>query len=316
MVPSTRSTTAHPVFSNMIQERLDLLFYYMNERHWIYQRKTKGLPKPWTDDVILQQYSFTNVFRELDKTTKWIDQNILKPYQNHPNLWFISILARQISWPDTIQELKDHDQLPLDDKWDFRQAAAVIDGRVVRGDKAWTGAFMVRAESDPKQTWYDWTKAEYVLGVVLGNMWFQRNTLQTFFESQPTIQAAVELLSQYYGVGPFMAKEFVNDLLMTRYMMNPEDALTWCAAGPGAIRGLNYIHGRDINASISQDQAREEIRAIAGIANGPDSPLGEHIRNVESPLTLERFQFSLCELMKYAKVKHGWGRPRSKYPGR
>ena len=48
-------------------------FYdYINERHAIYLKRFIGEPFPWTDDEILQTYSFCNVYRELDKVMVWI----------------------------------------------------------------------------------------------------------------------------------------------------------------------------------------------------------------------------------------------------
>jgi len=38
------------------------LAIYMNERHSIWMKRNKGEQKPWTQDPILQQYKFTNVF--------------------------------------------------------------------------------------------------------------------------------------------------------------------------------------------------------------------------------------------------------------
>jgi hypothetical protein len=53
----------------MIRENIERFFYWINERHRIYEAKAAGQPWPWTADWILQKYKFTNAFRELDKTT-------------------------------------------------------------------------------------------------------------------------------------------------------------------------------------------------------------------------------------------------------
>ena len=47
----------------MVQENLKRFFYYINERHRIYLKREEGHSWPWTDDEILQTYSFCNVFR-------------------------------------------------------------------------------------------------------------------------------------------------------------------------------------------------------------------------------------------------------------
>ena len=45
-------------------ERLGMLFDLITERYKIKLKRDAGNPKPWTDNKILQNYSFTNVFRE------------------------------------------------------------------------------------------------------------------------------------------------------------------------------------------------------------------------------------------------------------
>jgi len=48
-------------------ESLDLFWQFIAERQKVwYRRVVEGRPAPWTDDDILQEYRFTNVYRELD----------------------------------------------------------------------------------------------------------------------------------------------------------------------------------------------------------------------------------------------------------
>lgn len=56
---------------------LDTLFYFMAERHHIYQRRIAGDPTPWTKDPILAAYPFTNVFRVYDRTTQYILRHVI-----------------------------------------------------------------------------------------------------------------------------------------------------------------------------------------------------------------------------------------------
>ena len=47
-------------------------FYWINERHQIFLNRAMGEPRPWTDDPILDQFKFTNAFRQLDHGTQWL----------------------------------------------------------------------------------------------------------------------------------------------------------------------------------------------------------------------------------------------------
>ncbi|HAT63685.1 MAG TPA: hypothetical protein DCS66_03655, partial [Flavobacteriaceae bacterium] len=80
-------------------DNIERFFDYINERHSIYLKRQKRDPFPWTEDEILQTFSFCNVFRELDTVTIWLRQNWREPYADHPNLPFAMSMARQINWP-------------------------------------------------------------------------------------------------------------------------------------------------------------------------------------------------------------------------
>ncbi len=59
---------------------------FVYERHLIYVRRRDGMPKPWTDDAILQNYRFCNVYRELDTVTQWIAKNWRAPMAEDPDV--------------------------------------------------------------------------------------------------------------------------------------------------------------------------------------------------------------------------------------
>lgn len=85
--------------------RADALWYWMTERHKIYTKRSRGVPREqWTSDPILMEYRFCNVFRELDRVTIWVRKSWRDKYSRHPNLWFAMCVARQINWPDTLAE--------------------------------------------------------------------------------------------------------------------------------------------------------------------------------------------------------------------
>ena len=112
----------------MVQDQLDRFYSYINERHAIYIRRQAGVKPFWTEDKILQTYSFCNVFRELDTVTIWLRENWKEPYADHPNLPVAMSVARQINWPDTLQEIG------FPEHWNPDRVKAIMQGRMDRGD--------------------------------------------------------------------------------------------------------------------------------------------------------------------------------------
>jgi alpha-glutamyl/putrescinyl thymine pyrophosphorylase clade 1 len=282
-------------------------FTTMVERQIIYYNKKHGFPKPWTADPVFLEYKFCNVFREQDTVTKWVDENIRKPFADHPNLWFMLCIARQINWPDTLQELMDGGAWPLV-VWDPDKATAIMDGRRARGAQVYTGAYMIRAEPAlPGKS-----KNHYMCHKVLGGVWTASYVAGLVDHRgnwlHPTLQASTEALMAFYGWGGFMAYEVVTDMRHTRYLCNAPDIFTWANPGPGAKRGLNRLYGRPLTAPIRVPQQVAEMRLLL-------EQSGKHLPLDFPRLEMRDVEHWLCEFDKYQRVATGEGRPRSKYPG-
>jgi hypothetical protein len=102
-----------------------------------------------------------------------------------------------------------------------------------------------------------------------------------------------------------MAYEVVTDLRHTRYLRAAPDIYDWANAGPGALRGLNRLLGRDLNAPVA-DRAVTLMRAIYA---EQDTYRAAHVPRLE----MRDIEHSLCELDKYLRVKQGQGKPRARY---
>lgn len=306
-------TPSVPVLREDLGRLAAPLWYWMNERHAIYLRRKAGEPGPWTEDDILRTYAFCNVFRELDRVTVWVRERIREPYADHPNLWLMLALARTINWPETLEHLMNSGVWPWGE-YDADGVAAVLDYRQRHGAKVYTGAYMIRAESDPKAPWYDWTKQEYVARIVIGRLWAKRKEFGYLFHaatpSGPTLEAVWRWFLRFHGWGPFMAYEVVTDLRWTRYLDRAPDIYTWANAGPGALRGLNRLLGRKLDQPMSPDVATGLMRELLRLA--PDY-LAPTVRNGDAPLELRDIEHSLCETDKYLRVRTGEGRPRAKF---
>lgn len=289
-------------------------WYWINERHCIYLAKEAGKPWPWTQDKILQTYAFCNVFRELDKVTIWIRKNWREPYADHPNLAFAMCVARQINWPESLEAIGFPGTFRLDNHKDNGKSCAMevwkenaihtLEYQQAQGHKIYTGAYMIRAEpSLPGQS-----KIRYTFDKVLWPVWLalsgQEGTKLPLNGS--TIQGYTEYLEKFYGWGGFMAYESATDLRHTRYLKDAPDIMTWAQPGPGAQRGLNRLHGRDLKKPVRRAQAIQEMKELLEM-----SPkfLEPHVPALE----MRDVEHSLCECDKMIRVKNGEGRPRAKY---
>lgn len=287
-------------------ELLEPYFYWINERHSIYLKKQAGEKFPWTSDPILSEYSFCNVFRELDRVTIWLRQNWREPYADHPNLWFAMVIARHFNWPPSLQEISFPDFKTDDEFEEWKETAIVaLEKRQQEGHKIYTGAYMIRADAALP----DQSKIRYSFNLVLTPVWNSWKAIANDPKKTPftSIENATELLSTFYGFGGFTAFETMTDLRHTKYLCNAHDIYTFANPGPGAVRGLNRVFGRPYKEMVNRKQAIAEMQFL--LAQAPKY-LAKHI---PQPIEMREIENALCECDKFLRVKNGEGRPRAKF---
>lgn len=288
------------------------LWDYMKERHRTHIMRLQNPiadPLTWTKDPIIQKYSFCNVFRELDRTTVWIDQHIRQPFADHPNLWFLLCLARQINWAPTLDQLLKEAGLP---EWHPDRVLEILRERHAQGIKTYTGAYIIAADGGKHATYED--KPPFTVHKVLDPLWHANPVDQL---TNTSIQQATECLTQFHGFGAFLAYEVATDLRHTRYLREAPDVMTWANPGPGAKRGLNRLVGRTLGATLRTERAIAEMRQLLAdsashlpgwVHAGATDFSGAQTAPV---LELRDIEHSLCDLDKYLRVVNGEGAPRS-----
>ena len=269
-------------------QRHSAFFNFINERHAIYINKEAGAEFPWTEDNILKTYSFCNVFRELDTVTKWIRENWCTPYMEHPNVPFAMAMARQINWPATLQEIG------FPETWEPERIKEIMQARKDAKKKVYTGAYMLTGTLGG-------SKVEQTVDKILTPLY--NNPPKLYMNS---LELSWKEYLPYAGFSGFMAYEVVTDLRHTKYLKNADDIMTWANDGPGAVRGLNRIHDRDIKNSLTKKESNREMYNLLMIS---DRYLELHVPVLE----MRDIEHCLCEFDKYERVRLGQGKPRSHY---
>jgi hypothetical protein len=272
------------------------LFFWIKEREHIRIRKDSGCAFPWTNDPILSTYRFCNVRREDDRGTIWIRDNIRTPYTDHPMLWLMLCIARQINWPAALEELIRQKAWPIDSDFSPSLITSVLNTRKARGDKVYTGAYMISAPSTKGAD-----KQSYIGEIVIGALWDRRAEFVNW--EGVTLQDTHARIMQSNGWGQFMSYQAVVDMRFTRLLRDAPDVRLWAAAGPGTLRGLNRLHGRDIDFRLSQAQALDEM---LDIYEDVEDETGVQMDFSDVPNIL-------CETDKYLRVQLGQGKPRALY---
>lgn len=278
-------------------ERSNEFLGYMLERHRIYRRKEEGLPPPWTEDEALQNIYLTNVYRELDKVTIWVRENIREPYYGNENLWFMLVMARWLNHTPTLQELIDAGAWPIQ-YYDRDTVHRVLKERTLSGKPTFTHAYMTWGGTVKGRPKYD------LVCEIFQKVWENRHFIKPslFGDMEP----AWQILNDQYGLGGFLAYEVVCDLRYTRYLSAARDKKTWGFAGPGAKRGLNWVYGRPPKQSMPDHKALDEMRQLYDSVS--------FLWPTDWPeLEMREIEHSLCEFSKVCAYKYLGKRPKRWY---
>ena len=303
---------------------VSLFFYWVNERHRIYLAREEGKPKPWTDDPILRDYKFTNVYRQLDRGTKWLTDNFIQPHINDdPRLLAANICwYRMFNWTGTGELLGWQTE-----SWEEPDVKSEVKRKLWdaynQGKQVFTNAHIVYSPPGVG-------KIDAIVDVC-ADLWelVRNDDFAAYSQNRRSLEDTFEDLRTVDCVGGFMAYEMVTDMRWVPSLLyDAEDIMTWANPGPGAIRGLRRLgrpHAPRAEAIRSIEQLLRESREgrrKAWERDGPDEPFkpivqGPTVLEDHMPvLEMRDIEHSLCEFDKYCRVKFGEGEPRMKFNGR
>jgi hypothetical protein len=316
---------------------MENFFRFARERHSIYLRRAAGDTRPWTDDPILHEFRFTNVYRELDATTVWFRENVRDSMAHTPEVmlatvlfrWFNRIRTGEAIFGQTTSDSRGAIRTPWEhllthEKTDRVIGLHEIDHSVRRycvGGPYTTGAYIIKTpDGMDKVRGVLWCVSEFMgqehagtTGVLQHLSPFNWRWIAETLLADPgntELESVWSWFRQFPFLGDFMAYELVTDLRHTALLSRAPDIMTWANPGPGAMRGLNRIHDRPVKYSQPKHVFVCEMRALLGEAKKsslwPANPSGQEVE-------MRDIEHTLCEFDKYERVRLGEGRPRGKY---
>lgn len=290
--------------TKLVAKQVDRFFYYMTERESIRHKKEEGAPWPWTKDKILQNYSFTNVKREYDRTSQQFISEFYQPNFNAPReqLLLNCALARYFG---TIEFMR-----AIGWQTDFKPKLLkdIARSRLNAGERVYTGAYIITSGGMKGH------KEDIVVDEFLKRLWIRRREItaeglgktQAWIKWQPFVEKLMTIPG--FGGTGFMAKELALDTRYTSFWPEqPTDRNTWTPIGPGAQRGAAWLQGfRNKKQKASPKETLE---------------ICQHLFTVHKKMLPKKFieleltdmQWVLCEFAKYERTRAGQGKPRSRY---
>ena len=297
-------------------------FSYARKRHSAYLRRQLGHPPPWTDDPVIANYRFTNIYRETDRTTIWYRENVREWYDETPDVLLATVLFRWFNKIETGAAIFREDDQEAESalrspflRWMNGLGVEQLRAAIVqeRGDGPYVnGAYIIKTPNGM-------SKLDGVLDVAekfrtvtkldpWGNYRNWHDAAHNMVKRRWTLEQAWNWIRSFECQGDFTAYEVVTDLRHTYLLRNAPDIMTWANAGPGAKRGLNRLQGRPLEQQLPKATTNEEMRVLLRYSQSFDYWPPEW-----GPWEMREVEHTLCEFDKWVRALTGEGTPKQRY---
>jgi len=300
------------------------LFEYMRERHSIHLRRQAGKPWPWTEDPILQQFRFCNVYREKDRTTIWLRDNIRERLRSSPDVLLATVLFRWFNRITTGEAIFCQMSVLSENKTPWEMWQAHPDGnaedfcemlqqsiRSYCGKGPYvTGSYIIKTpDGRDKLDGVLWCVEQFMTREVpyLEGFITQREVAQDLLDRPGEVSLADVWfwLKDFPYLGGFMAAQIVADIKHTDLLARAPDWWTWASPGPGSMRGLNVVCGREPTTPWKPGEWYDRLRELQLLLD----PL---VESEGMPrLCAQDVQNNCCEYFKFTR-----GSSRQKFRNR
>ena len=282
-------------------------FIYRRQEVW-HRRTVLGAEAPWTDDDILRDYKFCNVYRELDGGTlaisKYLQQTNLSPEMKLFNI----IAYRFFNRRNTIEKL--FGGLLSPQNFNLKDYERRFDS-IKKKENIFSNAYLV--SSHPYNKDYRPKDKHVQILLMLDNLRYHLEDI--IFELQHQLpQEGLNVIMRHVPMaGPFLSGQILLDATyagdIVHYTGND-----FLVVGPGAHWGLNIIFEQKLSKKEAVEKCRFlyaiQAQAFAELKRKQGLDWNEvRWQNQDYPnapyLCLHDIHNSLCEFRKYWRLKHG-----------
>lgn len=292
-----------------IEQNIAAFFEFVYRRQEIWHRRfVLQQPAPWTDDAVLRDYKFCNVYRELDGGTQAIVKYLKQPGIKPEAKLFNIIAYRFFNRRDTIEKLFGGLLNPLNFKVkDYEKRFDELKKR----ENIFSNAYLV--SSHPYNPAYRPQDKHVQILLMLDDLRGRLGEIIERLRANPPQEGLKIIAKNVAMAGPFLSGQILLDATYAGDIV-PYSGNDFLIVGPGAHWGLNLIFEK----KLSKKEADEACRRLYGMQKeefnrlAKDKGLDWQAVRWQKPdypnapyLCLHDIQNSLCEFRKYWRLKAG-----------
>ena len=274
-------------------EVYDTYWRFAAERQAIYLRRLANPVGPWSNDPILNDFRFTNVYRITDR----VSQYLVREVQYDParpaspaEVFFRTLLFKIFNRIETWEALERQLGPIVWRSTPLHRIVQVLDDEILKGRPVYSAAYIM----PPPSLGHERKHANHL--ALLNQMMGDR--LADQLASARSLKAAYEMILAYPGIGPFLASQYCIDLNYSTLMDFDEG--DFVAAGPGALDGIAkcFDGAQSENSSaVIHWMAESQEDEFDRLGLTFPSLFGRRLQPIDC-------QNIFCEVAKYARLAH------------
>lgn len=278
----------------MSDDILRLYWYWVSARQDVFYARLMGRPAPFTDDPILREFKFTNVYRASDRVSQHLIRHVIYHQDNidysPEDMVFRILLFKRFNLISTWQWVEKHFFPVTLEDFDLDRYVQVFDQLRQQERSIYNTCYNAGRVQGP----YSDKHGNHLLALKQAE---QSGLFQRILEAS-SLRRVAKLIQDIPGVGSWLAYQFAIDLNYSPYINFSENDYVVC--GPGAKSGITKCYG-DIPPTGYEDAVRHMVDSQDWLP----AQYGYDFKNLFGrPLHLIDCQNIFCELAKYTRISH------------
>jgi hypothetical protein len=210
----------------------DTYWRFAAKRQDIFYNRLLGMPRPWTDDVILDRYKFCNVYRASDRVSQYLIRNVIYSGNRNEEETIFRILLFKIfnkieTWEYLLNVLGE---IRLAD-FSIKKYGGILEERISNNVSIYSNAYISCAT---KAYGYDRKHMNHL--TLIYNMIFKDRIADSIIRVK-RFEEIFSAFRRYPLIGDFMAYQLMTDINYSEVINFDENDFT--VVGPGSMRGIN-----------------------------------------------------------------------------
>lgn len=279
----------------LVTQVYDSYWHFAAERQRVFFRRMHGEPAPWTTDIVISEYKFTNAYRASDRVSQYLIRKVI--YRDdlpstETEVFFRVLLFKLFNKIETWELLERILGEITFEGYEFNRYDDVLSKAMRRGERIYSAAYIMPPGSAAFGHEYKHQNHLRLLEYMV------KTELPKRLTDVRSMQQGFNLLRACPTIGDFLAYQFITDINYSN--LTDFSETEFVVPGPGALDGISKCFAD--KGGLSEP---EVIRLMVDTQEQEFERLGIEFPSLWGrPLQLIDCQNLFCEISKYARVAH------------